>query len=59
MNAIYPISIYYDRSCPLCNQEMSRLKQHDHQGNLLLIDCSADDFVSPEGAPANYYLPEV
>jgi predicted DCC family thiol-disulfide oxidoreductase YuxK len=52
MSNTYPISIYYDRSCPLCNQEMSRLKQHDHAGNLLLIDCSADNYVSPEDAPA-------
>lgn len=51
MNKIYPITIYYDRSCPLCNQEMSRLRQHDQHNNLLLIDCSSDNFVSPEGAP--------
>lgn len=29
MDAIYPLTIYYDSSCPLCNQEMTRLKQHD------------------------------
>lgn len=51
MTNIYPISIYYDRTCPLCNQEMSRLKQHDHVGKLILIDCSVEKFASPEGAP--------
>ena len=51
MNATYPISIYYDSSCPLCNQEMIRLKQHDQLGNLNLIDCSAENFAAPKGAP--------
>lgn len=52
MNQTYPISIYYDSSCPLCNQEMSRLKLHDNDNNLLLIDCSDTHFTSPQGAPA-------
>jgi len=52
MNATYPISIYYDSSCPLCNQEMIRMKQHDQDGNLILIDCSSANFVAPEGAPS-------
>jgi predicted DCC family thiol-disulfide oxidoreductase YuxK len=51
MNQPYPISIYYDRTCPLYNQEMSRLKQHDPDGKLILIDCSDKNFISPEGAP--------
>ena len=51
MNATYPIKIYYDSSCPLCNQEMSRLKQHDHADKLNLIDCSSANFVAPDGAP--------
>lgn len=52
MSNTYPISIFYDRSCPLCNQEMSRLKQHDHDANLILIDCSSENFVKPANAPA-------
>lgn len=52
MSNTYPISIYYDRSCPLCNQEMMRLKQHDHDGNLILIDCSDENFTRPTDAPA-------
>jgi predicted DCC family thiol-disulfide oxidoreductase YuxK len=51
MNATYPISIYYDSSCPLCNQEMTRLKQLDQAGNLNLIDCSSASFAAPEGSP--------
>ena len=30
MNAAYPISIYYDSSCPLCNQEMIRTSVYVH-----------------------------
>jgi predicted DCC family thiol-disulfide oxidoreductase YuxK len=52
MNASYPIRIYYDSSCPLCNQEMSKLKEHDQDEQLILVDCSAADFVAPAGAPA-------
>ena len=52
MSTTYPITIYYDSSCPLCNQEMTRLKQHDHAGQLILNDCSAATFVAPAGAPA-------
>ena len=51
MDTTFPITIYYDSSCPLCNQEMSRLKQHDHADNLKLIDCAAEDFSAPAGAP--------
>lgn len=52
MSATYPITIYYDSNCPLCNQEMSKLKEHDLDGKLILVDCSAEDFVAPAGAPA-------
>ncbi len=51
MKTAYPLTIYYDRSCPYCEHEMRRLKECDREDNLLLIDCSAPDFVSPPGAP--------
>ncbi len=51
MSNNYPLTIYYDSSCPLCDQEMSRLKQRDQYDNLHLIDCSAPDFIPPHGAP--------
>ena len=52
MNATYPLSIYYDSSCPLCNQEMIRLKILDQENNLNLIDCSGSNFIAPESAPS-------
>lgn len=51
MNNIYPVTLYYDSSCPLCNQEVTRLKQHDHADKLKLVDCSAADFAAPADAP--------
>lgn len=52
MSATYPITIYYDSSCPLCNREMSTLQEHDQDGNLILVDCSAPGFIAPAGAPS-------
>ena len=43
-SATYPLTIYYDASCPLCAEEMHSLKRHDSQQRLRLIDCSAADF---------------
>ena len=56
MSATYPITIYYDSSCPLCNQEMSKLKEHDQDEQLILVDCSAADFVAPAGAPGKQQM---
>ncbi len=44
MNIAYPLTIYFDASCRLCNSEMQNIKVHDTQNLLLLIDCSAPDF---------------
>ena len=46
MDTVYPLTLYYDSSCPLCNQEMTRLKQHDQADNLKLVDCSAADYAA-------------
>jgi len=40
----YPLTIYYDASCPLCAEEMHALKKYDMRDRLLLIDCSENDF---------------
>lgn len=42
----WPLRIYYDRSCPLCAQEMHALVAHDRAGRIELVDCSAADFDS-------------
>jgi predicted DCC family thiol-disulfide oxidoreductase YuxK len=44
MNPTFPLSIYFDASCRLCNSEMQNIKIHDTANRLTLIDCSAPDF---------------
>ncbi len=40
----FPLTVFYDASCPLCASEMHALKARDRDGRLLLADCSAADF---------------
>jgi len=44
----YPLTVFYDASCPLCANEMHALKALDAAGRVQLIDCSAPQF-SDEG----------
>lgn len=44
---IYPLTIYYDASCPLCNGEMSNLMLRNVAGLLAFVDASPTGFVSP------------
>jgi predicted DCC family thiol-disulfide oxidoreductase YuxK len=36
----YPITIYYDASCPICEREIRLLKEFDRDNKIKLIDCS-------------------
>ena len=40
----FPLTVYYDASCPLCASEMHALKARDRDGRLLLVDCSTPGF---------------
>ena len=40
----YPLTVYYDASCPLCRAEMETLKARDCDDRLRLVDCSAAAF---------------
>jgi predicted DCC family thiol-disulfide oxidoreductase YuxK len=44
MDIAYPLTVYFDASCRLCNSEMQNIKAHDTQNQLILIDCSVQDF---------------
>jgi len=48
----WPLTIYYDRSCPLCAHEMHALIAHDHAGRLRLVDSSAVGFVDADADAA-------
>jgi predicted DCC family thiol-disulfide oxidoreductase YuxK len=40
----YPLTVFYDASCPMCATEMHALRERDRHGHLELVDCSAPDF---------------
>jgi len=44
MSPAFPLTIYFDASCALCNSEMQNIKARDTHNALHLIDCSASDF---------------
>jgi len=46
----YPLTVYYDASCPLCRSEMETLKARDTDDVLRLVDCSAPTFDEAAGA---------
>ena len=39
-----PLTVYYDKSCPLCATEMHVIEKLDWRGRLKLVDCSAPGF---------------
>lgn len=52
MNITYPLTIYYDASCPLCASEMHTLKETDFNDQLRLVDCSSTQFDAPAFCPS-------
>jgi len=44
MNRQYPLTVYFDASCPMCHSEILNIKAHDDKGKLHLVDCSASTF---------------
>lgn len=48
----YPLTIYYDESCPLCKLEIDNLKARNNKELLQFIDVSTTDF-SDDDAPAS------
>lgn len=40
----YPLTVFFNASCGLCNNEMRAIKVHDTEQRLNLVDCSAYDF---------------
>jgi predicted DCC family thiol-disulfide oxidoreductase YuxK len=44
MTIRYPLSVFYDASCPMCSSEMLALKKLDREARLELLDCSGPGF---------------
>ena len=43
----YPLTLYYESACPLCNAEMTNLTQRNAEGKLRFIDVSDPGFCAP------------
>lgn len=44
MTVRYPLTVFYDASCPMCASEMVALKARGAGSSLQLVDCSAPEF---------------
>ncbi|MFW5431902.1 MAG: thiol-disulfide oxidoreductase DCC family protein [Methylophilaceae bacterium] len=51
MNIQYPLTIYYDASCPMCKTEMETLKETDKDNQLILVDCASPNIDLPASCP--------
>ena len=40
----YPLTVFYNASSAACASEVDPLKQLEHGGRLVFVDCSAPDF---------------
>jgi predicted DCC family thiol-disulfide oxidoreductase YuxK len=50
MNAVsYPITIFYDASCPICEHEIALLKKYDATHQINLVDCSPAEYAGEDG----------
>lgn len=46
---VFPLTIYYDASCPICEREVRLLKEFDRENRLQLVDCSPLGFGGEAG----------
>ncbi|MED5618343.1 thiol-disulfide oxidoreductase DCC family protein [Ideonella sp. BN130291] len=45
--SVYPLTLYYESACALCNAEMTNLMLRNHAGLLHFVDVSAPGFDEP------------
>jgi predicted DCC family thiol-disulfide oxidoreductase YuxK len=50
----YPLTVFYDASCPMCASEMHAIKALDADGRIQLVDCSAAGFDEAPLADGGY-----
>jgi predicted DCC family thiol-disulfide oxidoreductase YuxK len=47
-DVVFPLTVFYDHSCPLCRDEVELLRKHNQDQKLHFVDCSAADFADGE-----------
>jgi predicted DCC family thiol-disulfide oxidoreductase YuxK len=47
MDTLFPMTVYFDASCPLCREEMAVIKARDYAEEIILTDCSTAGFFDP------------
>ena len=45
-----PLTVFFDKSCPMCATEMEMIGERDWRGRLKLVDCSSPEFDDREAA---------
>jgi predicted DCC family thiol-disulfide oxidoreductase YuxK len=45
----FPLALYFESACPLCNAEMAALRARDVHERLRFVDVSTPGFVAPAG----------
>lgn len=50
-NIAFPLTIFYDGACPICQDEIALLKRYDTNANLRFEDCSSAHYAPPSDAP--------
>ncbi len=55
----YPLTVYYDRSCPLCRDEMHFLAARGGPDRIHLVDASAPDFVNDTGVASDVLMTRI
>jgi predicted DCC family thiol-disulfide oxidoreductase YuxK len=59
MTIAYPLTVYYDATCPLCRAEIETLKARDAHDVLRLVDCSQQDFHGADGITADAMMSRI
>lgn len=49
----YPLTIFYDASCPVCREEIGLLQRYDTEQRLAFEDCSPPNYTPPSDAPTH------
>ena len=47
----FPLTVFFDGACPICQDEIALLKQYDTNANLRFEDCSSPHYTPPSDAP--------